>query len=122
MLSGRRLGDHGLVVRVGGRFRYRGIALLAVEERRVVAGICRDFGILRLLRHLAPGGTERLFLLALDLLLGHSVLALQLEMLPDGIVEYAHRAEPYRGHPEASHTAAPSRHSATSTPAERHRL
>ena len=53
--------------------------------------------VLGLLRHIAPGGTERLFLLALDLLLGHSVLALQLEMLPDGIVEYAHRAEPYRG-------------------------
>ena len=54
-------------------------------------------GILGLLRHIAPRGAERLFLLALDLFLGHSVLALQLEMLPDGIVEYAHRAEPYRG-------------------------
>ena len=93
----------------GGRFGYRSIALLAVEERRVVAGVGRDFAILGLLRDLAPGGTERLFLLALDLLLGHSVLALQLEMLPDGIVEYAHRAEPYRGGEDGSGTSARAR-------------
>jgi hypothetical protein len=28
------------------------------------------------------------------------VLSLQLEMLPDGIVENAHRAEAYRGRPD----------------------
>ena len=83
--------------------------MLAVEERRVVPGLGRDFAILGLLRHLAPGGTERLFLLALDLLLGHSVPALQLEMLADGIVEYAHRAEPYRGREDGSGTSARAR-------------
>ena len=83
--------------------------MLAVEERRIVAGVCRDFGLLGLLRHIAPGGTERLFLLALDLILGHSVLALQLEMLPDGIVEYAHRAEPYRGGEDGSGTSSRAR-------------
>ena len=84
----------------------RGARLLAVEERgfvdsargAVLGGsrggglLGRDDCIFGLLRHLAPGGPERLFLLALDLFLRHSVLALQLEMLPDGIVEYAHRA------------------------------
>ena len=55
------------------------------------------FSALGLRRSLAPNGAERLFLLALDLLFGRSVLALQLEMLLDRIIEYAHRAEPYRG-------------------------
>ena len=55
------------------------------------------FSALGLRRSLAPNGAERLFLLALDHLFGRSVLALQLEMLLDRIIEYAHRAEPYRG-------------------------
>ena len=42
---------------------------------------------LGLLRSLAPDGAKRLFLLALDLLLGRTVLALQLEMLLDRIIE-----------------------------------
>ena len=42
---------------------------------------------LGLLRGIAPNGPERLLFLALDLLLGRSVLALQLEMLLDRIVE-----------------------------------
>src|SRR5215207_8212637 len=106
-----RLGQPGLVL-----LRHRSARLFAVEQRRLLAGgrvavlggsrggglVGRDFGILALLRHLAPGGTERLLLLALDLFLGHSVLALQLEMLPDGIVEYAHRPEPYRGREDGS--------------------
>ena len=83
--------------------------MVAVEQRCLIDGISRNFAIFGLLRHIAPGGTERLFLLALDLLLGHSVLALQLEMLPDGIVEYAHRVEPYRGREDGSGTSARAR-------------
>ena len=101
-----RFGYRGLVGLNGGRFRRRRSATVAVEKGRVIAGIRRDFGIFGLLRHLAPSGTERLFLLALDHFLGHSVLALQLEMLSDGIVEYAHRAEPYRGREDGSGTSA----------------
>ena len=89
-----------------GRLRYRSVVRLAIEQRRVIDGVCRDFRILWLLRHIAPGWTERLLLLAFDLILGHSVPALQLEMLPDGIVEYAHRAEPYRGREDGSGTSA----------------
>ena len=61
-------------------------------------------GLLGLLRDVAPSRPERLFLLALELILWHPVAALQLEMLPDGIVEYAHRAEPYRGRVDGSAT------------------
>ena len=42
---------------------------------------------LGLLRGIAPDGPERLLFLALDLFLGRSVLAHQLEMLLDRIVE-----------------------------------
>ena len=101
-----RLGYCGLVGLDGRHFRHRCSVTVAVEQGRVIAGIRRDFGIFGLLRHLAPSRTERLFLLALDHFLGHSVLALQLEMLSDGIVEYAHRAEPYRGREDGSGTSA----------------
>ena len=48
---------------------------------------CCFLHALGLLHSLAPNGAKRLFLLALDLILGRSVLALQLEMLLDRIVE-----------------------------------
>ena len=87
-----------LLRRRGAQAARRRTARLVVRARSGLLGgnrggslVGRDLGILGLLRHLAPGRPERLFLLALDLFLGHSVLALQLEMLPDGIVEYAHR-------------------------------
>ena len=69
----------------------------------------RGFRMLGLLRDFAPSRSQRLVLLALDFLLGHSVLALQLEMLPDGIVEYAHLAEPYRGREDGSAATADAR-------------
>ena len=80
----------------GGRF-----AVLGLRRGRLAR---RELCLLGLLRDLAPSRAERLFLLALDLFLGHSVPALQLEMLFDGIVEYAHRAKPYRGGAEGSAT------------------
>ena len=47
--------------------------------------------------HLAARRPKRLLFLALELVLRRAVLALEVEMLPDRIVENAHRAEAYRG-------------------------
>ena len=48
-------------------------------------------GIARLLLDLAARRAERLLLLPLELVLRRAVLALELEMLPNGFVENSHR-------------------------------
>ena len=106
---GGRLGG---LWRLGGNRLLAGIGLVARRLNLLEADILLEdrlvspcFGLrnrltgvfVRLLRDLAPGRPERLLLLPLELLLRRAVLALELEMLPNGIVENPHRPELYRG-------------------------
>ena len=66
---------------------------LGLGRGRLGGLFARRLGRLRTVgREVAARGTERLGLLALELLLRRAVLALQLEVLLDGVVEQAHRA------------------------------
>jgi hypothetical protein len=103
---GGRLLD-GRLLRLGRRWRGRGLERrlrLVVEPARGLRDRLgrRGGGVARLSRlrrlgsicvEVAARRTERLGLLAAELLLRRPVLALQLEVLLDGVVEQAHRAE-----------------------------
>ena len=117
LLSGLGLGRSGLAHRGGldrllglGRVRdgflRGGVDALRGAGALGAVGLGRLRGAVSVLclrgSHLPARRPERLFLLALELFLRHAMLALELEMLPDGIVENAHRAEAYRGMEDAS--------------------